>query len=414
MTQILLACIPSVTQNSSVNPSISADKSNQGMHVLVAAAALAVVLGSIHAFSVLLIPLETLFEVSRASVSATYSLALGALTLSVLWGHRIFAIWSADRFVLGIGLLSAAGAWVAAMAGSLPVVWIGYSLLFGGANGLGYGFGLQIAAQANTGREGKAMGTVTAAYALGATVAPALFSYAVTSGGFHLAMLGLAVAILVAASASAALLKISGFKFQVNEDSGTAPPLPPDGLALLWVAYGSGVSGGLMIIGHAAGIASAQRLEAASWIAPAVISVSNLAGSLIVGRLMDHFSARWLLSAFPFISAISVGALALTPSPAVMLACFAGVGFTYGGIIAAYPATIAKVFGAKSSPQIYGRVFTAWGLAGLVAPWLAGKFFAVTGNYSTALWVAAVLATISSGAALCLLSSARLENRLEA
>jgi MFS family permease len=300
------------------------------------------------------------------------------------------------------------------MAGSLPVIWIGYSLLFGGANGLGYGFGLQIAAQANKGQEGKAMGIVTAAYALGATLAPALFSYAVTSGGFQLAMLGLGAAVLLASIASAALLKIAKFKFQVNQDSRTAPSLPPDGFALLWVAYGAGVSGGLMIIGHAAGIASAQRLEAASWIAPAVIAASNLAGSLIAGRLMDRFSAQWLLSTFPLLSAMSVGALALTPSPAVMLAGFAGVGFTYGGIIAAYPATIAKVFGAKNSSQIYGRVFTAWGLAGLVAPWLAGKFFAVTGNYSTALWVAAALAALSSATALGFLSSARLKNRLEA
>ena len=393
---------------------ISADTSNQGRRVLAAAAVLAVVLGSVHAFSVLLIPLERLLDVSRASVSATYSLALAALTLSVLWGHRIFAIWSAGRFVLGVGLLGAAGAWVAGMAGSLPVIWIGYSLLFGGANGLGYGFGLQIAAQANKGQEGKAMGIVTAAYALGATLAPALFSYAVTSGGFQLAMLGLGAAVLLASMASAALLKIAKFKFQVNQDSRTAPSLPPDGFALLWVAYGAGVSGGLMIIGHAAGIASAQRLEAASWIAPAVIAASNLAGSLIAGRLMDRFSAQWLLSTFPLLSAMSVGALALTPSPAVMLAGFAGVGFTYGGIIAAYPATIAKVFGAKNSSQIYGRVFTAWGLAGLVAPWLAGKFFAVTGNYSTALWVAAALAALSSATALGFFSSARLKNRLEA
>jgi hypothetical protein len=61
---------------------------------------------------------------------------------------------------LGVELLAAAGAWVAGMAGSLPLIWIGYSLLFGVANGLGYGFGFQIAAQANKGREGKAMGMI--------------------------------------------------------------------------------------------------------------------------------------------------------------------------------------------------------------------------------------------------------------
>ena len=79
--QNTLSFFHSTKRHYSVNPAISADTSNQGMLVLVAAAMLAVVLGSIHAFSVLLIPLEMLLDASRASVSATYSLALGALTL---------------------------------------------------------------------------------------------------------------------------------------------------------------------------------------------------------------------------------------------------------------------------------------------------------------------------------------------
>ncbi|MDE0787334.1 MAG: hypothetical protein OSB06_01525, partial [SAR324 cluster bacterium] len=52
-----------------------------------------------------------------------------------------------------------------------------------------------------------------------------------------------------------------------------------------------------------------------------------------------------------------------------------------------------------SSSQIYGRVFTAWGLAGLVGPWLAGLLYDVTGDYTLALLVAAASSTLSVMAA---------------
>lgn len=162
---------------------MSRSSTHSGTLVLLAASFLAVALGSIHAFSVLVPSLENHFDAPRALVSATYSLALGSLTVAVLFGHRVFACFSASRFVLLICAVAALGALIAATAPSLPIVWLGYSLFFGGANGLGYSFGLHIASQANEGREGTSIGIVTAAYALGATASPFFFAQAITFGG---------------------------------------------------------------------------------------------------------------------------------------------------------------------------------------------------------------------------------------
>ena len=126
--------------------------------------------------------MEAAFGASRAAVSFTYSLALATLTLAVPFGHRFYAAWRPATFVSSLVLLAAGGAFIASLAPSLFVVWLGYGVLFGAANGLGYGFGLQLAAQANPGREGLAMGIVTAAYALGAAVSPPLFALAVDGG----------------------------------------------------------------------------------------------------------------------------------------------------------------------------------------------------------------------------------------
>ena len=66
-----------------------------------------------------------------------------------------------------------------------------------------------------------------------------------------------------------------------------------------------------------------------------------------------------------------------------------------GGTIAAYPAIIARIYEGADGARIYGRVFTAWGTAGLLAPWLAGALYDLSGRYHLALMVAALLGLIS-------------------
>jgi OFA family oxalate/formate antiporter-like MFS transporter len=53
---------------------------------------------------------------------------------------------------------------------------------------------------------------------------------------------------------------------------------------------------------------------------------------------------------------------------------------------------VSYYVGVMAAARVYGLVFTAWGLAGLVRPWLAGYFFDVSGSYSMALWLAALAA----------------------
>lgn len=369
----------------------------QGALVLLSVALMALVLGSLHAFSVFLEPLETRFAAGRGPVSLTYSLALTTLTLSVLSGHRVFPLLRPAPLILVICIVAAAGAGVAANATSLPLVWFGYSLLFGGANGLGYGFGLQIAAQANPRHEGAAMGAVTAAYAAGATVAPAPLTWAIATGGIQAAMSGLALALLVVAPVSARLIAQSGIAFRAAAGVRRAA-LPTGRMALLWLGYGAAVAAGLMAIGHAAGIARSLGLDGRLWLAPMLIALCNMCGSFAGGGLADRIAPGRLLTGLPLASVIFLLALAMSGDMRLAFICLGGVGFTYGAIIAAYPAAISKRFGAEDSTRAYGRVFTAWGAAGLLAPWLAGTLFDRTGGYSAALFVAAALGLISAAA----------------
>ncbi|MGB5559201.1 MAG: MFS transporter [Paracoccaceae bacterium] len=368
----------------------------RGTLVLVSASLLSMALGSVHAFSVFLEPLEQSFHASRSLVSLTYSLALVAITVAVLLGYRVFAKWSASRMVWAVCVLAAAGALVAAYAPSLAWVWLGYSGLFGIANGLGYGFGLQISAQANPGRGGISMGIVTAFYALGAAVSPALFAGAVSVGGFRTAMLDLAASLIVIAPICARLMTIAGARFAALHTEAGQPRVRLRQYILLWLGYGSGVAAGLMTIGHAAGIAKVLGFAGAPWVSPVLIAICNMAGSFAGGWMVDRLTPARPLFWLPLMSASALVLLVFQNSIAVAFFCLGAVGFSYGATIAAYPAAVARMFGSSDSARIYGRVFTAWGSAGLFAPWLAGFLFDWTQGYAVALSAAAALGIVSA------------------
>ncbi len=354
------------------------------------------VLGSVHAFSIFLVPLETAFNASRANVSLVYSFALISLTISVLIGPKFFSLWPASAILLTSGLSAATGALIAAYAPNLVVVFIGYSLLFGAANGAGYGFGLQFVAQTNRNREGMAMGAVTACYAAGAMFAPGLFLWAISFGGFKVAMLGLTVSLVAVAVASAFLLRHTKAKLKAPVNSSLSQSVPTSEVGLLWIGYCTGVFSGLMIIGHAAEISRITGLGKFVWVAPTFIAGFSLVGSLLGGYMTDRLSPRFLVGGLSMFASVVLAVLTFTSSGSVVLGGLACVGFCYGAIISVYPSMIAKMFGMANSPLIYGRVFTAWGVAGLTAPWLAGSLFDVVGSYSIALTTAALLSLTSA------------------
>ncbi|MEM1199074.1 MAG: MFS transporter [Pseudomonadota bacterium] len=370
-----------------------------GPLVLAGAMVLTLILGSVHAFSVFLAPMEQAFSASRAQVSLTYSLALVCLTLAVLAGHRVFGLLKPPVFALLACALAAFGCLIASWSSTLGGVWIGYSVLFGAANGLGYGYALQISAQAMPERKALAMGLTTAAYALGAAVFPGLLSRALAGSGFAGALQMLAMILAIAGVVAASLLHFARARFEIAAPTAPsdAPGSAPGLLIHLWIAYGAGVSAGLMVIGHATGLAtSAGASKPLVLWAPILVAIGNMMGGVLAGWLTDRVSTQTVLTGLPILSLAGLLALLMLPGAGTALAGLALIGFAYGAIIAVYPAVISYLFGTLNGIRAYGRVFTAWGTAGLILPWLAGYLFDISRSYTTVLTVAAVISAISA------------------
>jgi OFA family oxalate/formate antiporter-like MFS transporter len=153
-----------------------------------------------------------------------------------------------------------------------------------------------------------------------------------------------------------------------------------------------------MIIGHAYSIALWLGLssQSASW-ATTIVAFGNMLGGFSAGYFSDRLPSKSLLRWLPLATCVGLTLLAwpLDTLWPVLFFALAVVGYCYGAIIAVYPVAVSQWFGALAAPRIYGQVFTAWGLAGLLGPWVSGWFFDLTGSYAVSLLLAILLSMIS-------------------
>ncbi|MEZ5924893.1 MAG: MFS transporter [Hyphomicrobiaceae bacterium] len=372
---------------------------------LVGALALAVALGALHAFSVLLEPLERQLGADRAAISLVYSLAIITLTAGVLMSGRLQARLRPDLLAVGVAAIAGSGLGIAATAASYGLVLVGYGAMFGFANGVGYSLFLRQAQRAMPGRIGLAVGLTTAAYAVGAM----LFSWALTA--YHGERTASAGLLWMAAGVVAAGFAGSYAFRGIEADATLGAIEPAEGrvsrkvVIVLWVVYLLGATGGLMAIAHAAGIVAALGGDGLLIaLSATILALGNVVGSLAGGRIADTLAPHSSLSGTIALGAIATLALSVVTSPVVAVMLLAMAGFAYGALIALIPAVIGHLAPENARATVFGRVFTAWGLAGLAGPWGAGAIYDETGAYPMALLMASALSALGAGLALVLLA----------
>jgi len=360
--------------------------------------------GTIHAFSVFVAPLEISLESGRDTVSLAYSLALVSLTLAVLIGPRLWRLASPASVALAALLLAAVGTALSTLP-SVTALYLGYGLLFGFANGTGYGFALVIASNALPERRGVAMGVVTAMYAVGASAATWLFRYSNTELGHTATLLVAAGVFALLGLVAAFLLWRSGLVIAWPErkpcgSAAVAGPITLPNMTLLWLGFGAGSMAGLMALGHAAEVVRVHGgTEIIITIGVMVITATNALGGFATGWLADKRQVSRLLLGLPVLAILGLLVLSSGPGPIIAVAALSLVQISYGGVIALYPIAVNLLAGATMGPTLYGRIFTAWGVAGFAGPWLAGILYEASGHYETAFLVAAGVAIVSSLAA---------------
>ena len=146
---------------------------------IAAATALNLPLGSLYAFSVFLQPLEALLGLSRADLALVFAARVGRVQRGHEPGARASTASRRARCcVLACAAVSAAGIALAATAGGLAQLAIGYGVLFGVGGGAAYILVQQTVNLAVTGRHGLVNGYLVSLLPAGAMIAAPLFGWA--------------------------------------------------------------------------------------------------------------------------------------------------------------------------------------------------------------------------------------------
>lgn len=368
------------------------DHGPSAWRAIAAATALNAPLGSLYAFSVFLKPLETLLGLSRAELALVFALASAGFGVGMNLAPHVYGLASTPMLMLACAAASTLGIALAATAGGLAQLAIGYGVLFGGGGGAAYILAQQAVNLAVTRRHGLVNGYIVALYPAGAMIAAPLFGWAVREFGVRATLSGLATVLAVTGSISAWLIAQSG----VTLAAAAASAAPAEGerrrpvFWRLWLVFFLAASAGLMVLSQAAGIITAYG----GGTALAVYGTTFIAGTIAAARVGGGWMVDWLT-----IPAVAAGAhaialagnvaLTLWPGPGVSVLSLALVGLGYGLVSGLTAAAVAVYWRRALYGRVASRLYLAWCAAAVILPIAAGRLFDVTQSYGTAILIAA-------------------------
>jgi MFS transporter, OFA family, oxalate/formate antiporter len=311
-----------------------------------------------------------------ATPTAVFAAAIAVFTVALLGVWHGLQVLGPRRLLAAAAVAAGAGLGVAAIGQHPLALWCGVGLSFGAASGAAYGVSAALAARVIGPRRGAAIGLVVGAFAAGPVILGLLAPLALPLLGWRACAAGLAVAVGGLLAGAATLAPSERMARRGPPD--VAHRADRGAVIALWIVLAGGTAPGLFAFSSAAPLAAERGLgPTTAGAAVSLLAAGNLGGRLAAGWWSDRVGRRPSLTAALAVAAAAVGGLAGPVAPWLVLTSFAGTGLAYGAVSALVPAATADRVGTHAFPRTYGRVFTAWGCAGLAAPLVGG---ALTGG----------------------------------
>jgi MFS family permease len=246
-----------------------------------------------------------------------------------------------------------------------------------------------------------------AAHAISPADVSAIMSVLLVSGIVYAIVGGLAAMLLQNPPAG---YTVPGAAAAAASDVGSYTPaqvLRMPQLYLLWLMLFVNVVAGILIVSNAVPIIreliskgvtdpdAVKALTGTAISAYAFVAVFNGLGRFFWGAVSDRVGRNMTLALIYACQVVIFFVLPQFHSVALVLFAFAVILACYGGGFGTMPSFNADYFGTKYLGQNYGYIITAWGLGGLVGPYIAGAVKDRTGSFSGALMPMAVMLLVA-------------------
>ncbi|WP_257294725.1 OFA family MFS transporter [Endozoicomonas sp. YOMI1] len=382
---------------------------NRGWIVVTAGLAINLMFGSLYTWSIFSENFIQTQGWTASQASTPYAVAIAAFALIMLVGGKLQDRLGPRIVITIAGLCTAAGMF---LCSAMPTE-MGVILGFGVLNGAGIGLGYSATAPAavkwfKPEQKGLIVGLVVTGFGLAPLYAAPLAKYLIAEYGLFASFKILAVFFGGVIFAAAQFMSVpeAAPNIATADNKAEGTPIVADGpetgeynwkqmiktpqFALLWLMFLAGSMTGLMMIGHIGNIANLQLTDTFSiTLLVQAFSVANALGRPGAGLISDKIGRARTMSilytlqgavllvfgSFDTFSMILMGALVIT--------------FTYGAVLTVFPSAAGDFFGTRNMGFNYAILFSAWGVAGMAGPKLAGYLVDTTGGYESTFMICA-------------------------
>lgn len=365
-------------------------------------------LGTVYGWSVFKKPLMDAHGWSGPQVGLAFTIVIFCLGCAAALGGKFVDKAGARKVATVAAILFGLGTLIAGYANSINnlfLLWLGYGVIGGIGNGLGYITPIAVLVRWFPDKKGVITGLAVMGFGFGSaliglTVPSLLTGIGITNTFYILGAIYLIVLLIVAQNLNnppegwvlpaAANMKAKAAAPVVNSMD-LKKALGMNQFYLLWMVLFINVTAGLALISNMSPMAQSQ-LGVTAVVAGTIVFVSSLfngAGRIFWAALSDKIGRK---NVFLIMLISQIPLFLLLPKVANVfifgaMSCY--ILSCLGGGFATMPSFVVDTFGPKNIGGIYGKILLAWSTAGVVGPMLMEHFKKVSNSFTLALSVAA-------------------------
>lgn len=374
-------------------------------------------LGTLYGWSVFVVPLEREFHWTRSQTSTTFTVAVTVFALSFILAGRLQDKLGPFWVSITGGVLVSLGFFLCAYTQSLGWLYVCFGVIGGLGNGFGYATPIPVMAKWFPDKRGLAVGLAVGGYGAGSAIfGPLSSKVLIPAYGTRGTFMILGGIFFVMTMIGSFLLKNPPAGYipagwtppvtsasTVTRDFTPGEVLQTSGFYFLWLAYALGASAGLMVISQLVPFARSQGISSdlLATMTLVVAACGNAGGRILSGWFSDSMGRLNVLRLMIGISIVAMPALYKVGATMTLLYIMVFIVYwCYGTQLSVNASTTSDFWGTKNAGINYGMLFTAWGVAGIIGPYIGGQLFDKFKNYQAAFNTGAILSAFALGFAM--------------
>jgi MFS family permease len=341
-----------------------------------------VLLGTVYVWGVFRVEVESLYGINATLSGLPYMVSLVSYALAMLVAGKFMATHRRQLIIAGVTLF-VGGLWLSSVVDNIYALTMSYGLLLGSGVGFLYGVPMYIVQKTFTKNIGLVTGFILMGFGLSNTLMTPVVTSLLRENSIESTWMILGWVALIVFSVSIWPL----FQTIANQPTTTKKEtLAFDQKAFrsLYMVFVLSLISGLTIIGlsYRVGVVNYEFDQNFVTIAIAVFALLNGLSRPFFGKLVDQFGF-FKVAFFSLMSLIVSGLISVFNGgqyPWLFAISYGAFWFGLGNWMALMPLSVQTLFPKPMFAQLYGILFTAYGLAAIIGTLFSGAILDLTAS----------------------------------